>query len=162
MLTFRSNQPGLKMDEAFALGQMMTHDETNLLAENLKQKRSIKGPLKNPDDKSQFWSRKRINEGTIDSIKTVINEKILEKDQIACKNILKKIVIEKEMQEMEKQWHQLNRDEIRRKFVERHEQNIRNEERAGIKREYEPLVDPEREKWVETMEFDNMEVPAET
>ena len=66
---------------------------------------------------------------------------------------------------MEKQWHQLNRDEIRRKFVERHEQNIKNEERAGIKREYEPLVDPGREKWVETMEFDNKydntEVPVE-
>ena len=57
------------MEEALALGEMMSHDETNLLAENLKQKRSIKGPLKNPDSKDtalsgQFWSKQRINEAT--------------------------------------------------------------------------------------------------
>ena len=42
--------------------------------------------------------------------------------------------LEKEMEEMEKTWHQLNRDDIRRKLVSRHESNIQKEEKAGIKR----------------------------
>ena len=77
----------------------------------------------------------------------MINKKILEKDQNACKSILKKIVVEKEMQEMEKTWHQLNRDEQRRKMVDRHEYNIQREEKAGVIRENEPLH--ANQNWVE-------------
>ena len=35
----------------------------------------------------------------------------------ACNNILKKIDEEKEIEEMQKQWHEQNRLEVRQKFI---------------------------------------------
>jgi len=48
-------------------------------------------------------------------------------------------VNEKEIEEMERTWHSMNRDSLRQKFVERHEKNIQVEERAGIKKEYKDV-----------------------
>lgn len=48
MLTYKSNQPGLDLQEAVALGEMINCSETNLIAEDLKSKRSKNGQLKNP------------------------------------------------------------------------------------------------------------------
>ena len=49
MLTFHSNQPGLQEEEAMVFGEMTNCDETNLLAQDLKNKRSSKGNLLSPD-----------------------------------------------------------------------------------------------------------------
>ena len=45
---------------------------------------------------------------------------------------------------MERDWHKQNRYETRQKFFQRHEQNIKLEEKAGVKKNYveiEPIDD---------------------
>ena len=54
----------------------------------------------------------------------------------ACNIIKKKIDDEKLCDEWQKEWHLQNREEIRVKFLERHEQNIKLEKKSGVKKEY--------------------------
>lgn len=42
----------------------------------------------------------------------------------ACESILKKFEEEQHVEDMQKEWFKQNRDELRQKFVQRHEQNI--------------------------------------
>lgn len=46
---------------------------------------------------------------------------------------------EKGVEELQKNWHLANREQIRQKFVERHEVNILREVKAGIKKDYVSL-----------------------
>ena len=54
----------------------------------------------------------------------------------ACEHIMGKIAQEKEVEALQKQWFLKNRQEIRDKFIERHEKNILTEKKAGIKKQY--------------------------
>ena len=116
-------------------------EDTKLLAKDLTTKRSRIGSFKNPENGSdtQLWSKSRINQTTSKQIKSLIQKKTLYKDQEACKTILKNIVNEKEGSELEKNWYQLNREKIREKFMQRHEDNIKLQNKAGVKTEYENL-----------------------
>ena len=49
MLTFQSNQPGLQEEEAMVLGELANCEETVLISQDLKNKRSSKGNLLSPD-----------------------------------------------------------------------------------------------------------------
>jgi len=81
-------------------------------------------------------------------VKEIIQKKTLAKDQDACKAILKKIVDEKGIEVLEKNWQQLNRDNIRTKFLQQHENNIVLEELSGIKKNYVEVED-----YIRTQEF---------
>jgi len=120
----------------------MSHT-TNIVANDLSQKRSQLGSFKNPEKfkipNEQLWNTKRINQCPQKMIKQIIQEKTLKKDQKACQSILKKIVEDKGTEELEKIWHLTNRDEIRQKFFQRHELNIKREVEAGIKKSYVPV-----------------------
>lgn len=140
MLTFKSNQPGLTKREISTLGDIATNEDTQVVAEDLAQKRSVLGSFKNPEKfkipNQQLWETKRINQCPPKMIKQIIQEKTLKADQTACQNILKKIVDEKGNEELEKIWHLANREEIRTKLSQRHEMNIQREIDAGIKKNY--------------------------
>ena len=68
------------------------------------------------------------------------------KDQTACKYILKRIVEEKGVQELEKNWHLANRELLRQKFVDRHEDNIKREAKAGVKKNYVAVANMSQKK----------------
>lgn len=84
MLTYRSNQPGLKFEEVMTYGDMENTHATRLLASDLSSKRSPLGQIKDPtshkDTRPLFWSMTRINQCTPGKIKSIIPSKILEKD----------------------------------------------------------------------------------
>lgn len=103
-----------------------------------------------------FSSTNLINNCEPEKIKAIIPKKILKNDQEACKSILKKIVNEKEFEELEKQWHSLNREQIRQKFIERHEKNISLEIKAGIKKEYKHVETSKspQSRFKETVDID--------
>lgn len=63
---------------------------------------------------------------------------------------------EKEFEELEKQWHSLNREQIRQKFIERHEKNISLEIKAGIKKEYKHVETSKspQSRFKETVDID--------
>lgn len=140
MLTFKSNQPGLTKREINTLGEIATNEETQVVADDLSQKRSVLGSFKNPEKfkvpNQQLWDTKRINQCPPKMIKQLIQEKTLKADQTACQNILKKIVDEKGNEELEKIWYLANREEIRTKLSQRHEMNIQREIDSGIKKNY--------------------------
>jgi hypothetical protein len=65
MLTFKSNQPGLDMMETQVLGDMYSNEVTQVVADDLSQKRSLMGSFKSPEKSKQpnqqLWDRNRIN-----------------------------------------------------------------------------------------------------
>lgn len=42
---------------------------------------------------------------------------------------------------MQQEWYKQNRDELRSKFLERHEKNIEMEKKSGVKKEYVTVRD---------------------
>ena len=60
---------------------------------------------------------------------------------MACKTILKKIVKEKENEEIEKLLYRMNRDELRSRLLMRHETSIQQQAKIGIKSQYTELFD---------------------
>jgi hypothetical protein len=86
--------------------------------------------------KQGFWNRSKINAVSPLKLKGLVNDKILARDQEACQNILNKIVEEKETDELQKAWQAINREKIRMKLIERHEQNIQKEVSAGLRNTY--------------------------
>jgi len=57
-------------------------------------------------------------------------------DKQACETIHQKIESEKRSEELQKLWHQINRVELRSKFIKKHEQNIALEKKSGVKKKY--------------------------
>lgn len=74
-------------------------------------------------------------------IKGLINKKILEKDQAACKYILNQIVKDKENENLQKAWRSINREKLRMKLLERHENVIQREVSSGMKNIYASISD---------------------
>ena len=101
----------------------------------------LKSPERSTQPCPQIWDKSRINQLPSKKIKQLIQKKTLIKDQEACKDILKKIVDEKGIEILEKNWFIANRDNIRSKFLSQHEQNIELEELAGIRKHYIEVED---------------------
>lgn len=80
------------------------------------------------------------------AINQVVRPKILQNDKsnlfinnlinfsVAVDLIQSKIDSDKRGEELQKLWYQNNRQEIRAKFINKHEQNIQLEKKAGIKK----------------------------
>ncbi len=63
--------------------------------------------------------------------------------------IMNKISQEKQVEEFQKEWLLKTRDNVRKKFLERHEKNIQLEKKAGIKKEYMSLKEKIIEYFIE-------------
>ena len=118
------------------LCEIASNDDSKRVTDTMKTKRSRLNRQRDPGKGEAFWSQDRINQSTPAMIKMIVPPKILEKDQEACVQILQKLVADKEADEMEKTWHQMNREGLRRKMMERHELNLEKEAKAGIKKEF--------------------------
>lgn len=115
------------------------------LFNELAQKRSItyKDPEKPKQPNMQMWNL--INQFPTYQINKVIRPKILEMDKAAVQLIQEKIDSEKRSDELQKLWYQNNRDDIRAKFIQRHESNIILEQKTGVKKKYQPVLDSTKE-----------------
>lgn len=105
----------------------------------------MKGTSLNPTAEKEvvptFTGIQRLNASSPKHIGQYINSRILKKDQVACKQILNKIIEEKEQQRMQKTWQYLNREQLRMKMIETHEKNIQKEQMAGINYVYSDIPD---------------------
>lgn len=54
-----------------------------------------------------------------------------------------KIDSEKRSEHLQNMWYANNRDQIRNKFIDRHEQNISLEKKAGVKKKYQSITEPQ-------------------
>lgn len=62
-------------------------------------------------------------------------------DSEGCENIKKRIEYERVIEQMEQVWKEENRIKIRQKFIQRHENNIEKERKAGIFKDYQTITD---------------------
>lgn len=62
-------------------------------------------------------------------------------DKAAVQLISEKIESDKRSEELQKLWYQNNRDDIRAKFIQKHEKNIVLEQKTGVKKKYQAVYD---------------------
>lgn len=97
MLTFKSNQPGLDLEEIKQIGNIDLEAQNQEFMNEITTKRSNTNKQRDPEHCStnrsdtDFNSPRRLKNSSKKTVRTVINDYIMMKDQQACIHILNNI-----------------------------------------------------------------------
>ena len=105
----------------------------------LSMKRSVdfKDPSKTKKPNTQLWNS--ITQMPKHKLEEYIRPKILIRDKQACEDIIEKIKNEQVATAMQKQWFIEERQSTKARLMRQKQKNIELEEKAGIKKNYQPV-----------------------